>query len=235
MPFDRERDATLQQEQRAVFRQGNTRTHRSLCLSGTEGGMKRTESHPRSTGVSRLLFYIQSEQVSLVASSENEIERSPRARIVPSGLYGRERPEMFVAIIICLRGHRYKRGSARTSSSSYFSSSFAPQIVFFLSCDLAVLSLDFSTSISYLPGTSLVPYLLAFRRTCAELSGCVCATVPGRRRKTKEILEQIGSPRGQTGEGHEDSERTCLEAYASEARDKQERDKELVLRIGSVT
>lgn len=117
----------------------------------------------------------------------------------------RERPEMFVAIIICLRGHRYKRGSARTSSSSYFSSSssssVAPQIVFFLSCDLAVLSLDFSTSISYLPGTSLVPYLLAFRRTCAELSGCVCATVPGRRRKTKEILEQIGNPRGQTGKG----------------------------------
>lgn len=167
--------------------------------------MKRTESHPRSTGVSRLLFYIQSEQVSLVASSENEIERSPRAGIVPSGLDGRERPEMFVAIIICLRGHRYKRGSARTSSSSYFcsssSSSVAPQIVFFLSCDLAVLSLDFSTSISYLPGTSLVPYLLAFRRTCAELSGCVCATVPGRRRKTKEILEQIGNPRGQTGKG----------------------------------
>lgn len=32
----------------------------------------------------------------------------------------------------------------------------------------------------------------AFRRTCAELSGCA---------RTKEILEQIGSPRGQTEKG----------------------------------
>lgn len=109
-------------------------------------------------------FYIQSEQVSLVASSENEIERSPRVRIVPSGLDGRERPEMFVAIIICLRSHRYKRDPTRTSSSSSslafpFLSSHRSRSS---SSDLTVLSLGFSTSISYLPGTSLVPFLLPF-------------------------------------------------------------------------
>lgn len=85
-----------------VFRRGNTPPDRSPCPeNGREG---------RKSSTSASLFYIQSEQVSLVASSENEIERSLRARIVPSGLNGRGRPEMFVAIIICLRDHRYKRG-----------------------------------------------------------------------------------------------------------------------------
>lgn len=143
-------------------------------------------------------FYIQSEQVSLVASSENEIERSPRARIVPSGLNGRGRPEMFVAIIICLRSHRYKRDPARTSSSSS-----SPPFPFLSShrsrssaSDLTVLSLGFSTSISYLPGTSLVPFLLPFGERALN-----CPVVLDGGLRVEEILEQIGSPRGQTGKG----------------------------------
>jgi len=99
----------------------------------------------------------------------------------------------------------------------------------FLSCDLTVLSLDFSTSIFY-SGTSLVPFLLAFRRTCAELSGCLRNRTGERRRKS---WNRSGLHENKRGKAHENSECTCFEAYASKAGDKQKRGKELVLRIGS--
>lgn len=87
--------------------------------------------------------------------------------------------EMFVAIIICLRGHRYKRDATRTSSVfvSHLLLLHPPSLPRTKPCSFSldlVLSLDFSTSICHALGTSSLSVLPTFRRTCAELSGRPC-------------------------------------------------------------
>lgn len=160
--------------------------------------------------------------------------------LLASGLFRRiERTrttsEMFVAIIICLRGYRYKRDATRTSSVFVSHLLLHPPSLprtkpCFFSLDLAVLSLDFSTSICYALGTSLVPFFLPFDERARN-----CPAV-------RAIVREDGGNPGADGEpvrtnakGYEDSERTCPETYAPKAGDKQERDRKLVLRIGSVT
>lgn len=152
--------------------------------------------------------------------------------LFPSGLDGRGCLEMFVAIIICLRGHRYKRNPAHTSSSSSFSSSSSSFP--YKSCSPSLISL-FCLSV-FLARFPTCLARASFRSFCLSANVRWIVRLSARPYgKTEKILEQFGSPRGQKGEGHEDSERTCPKAYAPEARDKQERGKELVLKIVSVT
>jgi len=145
------------------------------------------------------------------------------------GLDGRRRPEMF-AIIICLRGHRYKHRSA-------------PYILVLFLFHLLLSPTDRILSSLVISLFCLLTFLPRFS-TLARASfrsfwpfgeralNCpvVYATVPGKDE------ENLGTDRDSTrtnGERHENSECTCFEAYASKAGDKQKRGKELVLRIGS--
>lgn len=151
----------------------------------------------------------------------------------------RTTPEMFVAIIICLRGHRYKREATRTHILRLRIPPPSPTPVChglkpcsFFSLDLAVLSLDFSTSTCYRAWHEPRSVLPAFRRTCAELSGCAIVREDG----GNPGADGEESPWGQTREGTRTPETyVSRKTYAPKAGDKQERGRELVLRIGSVT
>lgn len=101
--------------------------------------------------------------------------------------------------------------------TSCFSSSLLhllPRTVF-SSLDLTVLFLGSSISICCSLGTSLVPFLSAFRQTCAESSGRLCGRFGG-------MEENPGahgkSAKRQTWEGHEDSKRTCPKSVRSESK-----------------
>lgn len=159
-----EQEPQQQEQEQSGFSVGQHPTHRSLC-SGNRRGMERTAS--RRVPRVYLLLYIQSGQVSLVASSENEIERSPRARIVPYGLDGRGRLEMFVAIIICLRSHRYRRSPYILLFLLHLlPRRSVPPLLISLFC-LSVFLPRFPTCLAR------VSFPSAFRRTCTELSGCL--------------------------------------------------------------
>jgi len=116
-------------------------------------------------------------------------------------------PEMFVAIIICLRGHRYKRIAARSTSSVFASqllllppTCHGPKFCPF-SLDLAVLSLDFSTSICYALGTSLVPFFLPFDERARN-----CPVVRAIVHEDGGNLGADGEPVRANAKGYEDSE-----------------------------
>lgn len=148
-----------------------------------------------------------------------------------SGLDGRRHPEMF-AIIICLRGHRYKRRSAL-----YILVLF----LFYLLLSptdrvLSSLVISLFCLLTFLPRfpTLARASFRSFWSFGERALNCpvVYATVPG------EDEENLGADQDSArtnGEGHENLECTCFEAYASKTGDKQEWGKELVLRIGSVT
>lgn len=85
--------------------------------------------------------------------------------------------EMFVAIIICLRGHRYKRDATRTSSVFVSHLLLHPpstdQTLFLLSWSRRFVSWFFYLDLlrAWHEPRSVLP---AFRRTCTELSGRPC-------------------------------------------------------------